>query len=60
MKMNNILKNILESYTFEDASQNIENFDDKITDDEFKNYDKDMEFSTDGDIQYAMMLNVLL
>ena len=28
-------------------------------DDEFKNYDKDMEFSTDGDIQYAMMLNVL-
>lgn len=34
----NILKNILESYTFEDASQNIENFNDKATDNEFKNY----------------------
>lgn len=34
----NILKNIIESLTFEDASQNIDNFNDKKTDIEFNNF----------------------
>lgn len=34
----NILKNVIESYTFEDASQQIENFNDKSTDGEYSNY----------------------
>lgn len=34
----NILKNIIESLTFEDASQNIDNFNDKETDIEFNNF----------------------
>lgn len=34
----NIFKNILESFSFEDASQNIDNFDDNKTDVEFNEY----------------------
>ena len=34
----NILKNIIESFTFEDASQNIDNFNDKKTDIEFNDF----------------------
>lgn len=34
----NIMKNVIESYSFEDASENIIDFDDKKTDEEYGNY----------------------
>ena len=34
----NIFKNVIESFTFEDASQNIDNFNDRIADEEFSDF----------------------
>jgi hypothetical protein len=50
----NILKNVIESYTFEDASQQIENFNDKITDEEFSNY---IERNTNNSLSLCLDAN---